>query len=284
MPLVPAPRALSLLFGLLTVLTAPCLGAQQQRDSTPGTKQPDSTAAAATPAALAVSAAVRARHAPVIDGKEDDEVWRDAPAAGDFREFQPTEGKAPRYRTTFKAAYDDRNLYIFIRAYDPHPDSIMRSLSRRDVRGPADQLKIIIDAYHDRRSGYEFAVNPVGVKRDYAVYNDTDEDDSWDGVWDAGTAIDSLGWTAEFRIPFSQLRFANTPTHTFGFGVWRDIERYKERTSWPLYKSSQNTFMSQMGKLEGIEGIGAYHRLEITPYVVGKNVTAGAGVPAEPWR
>ena len=57
--------------------------------------------------------------APVIDGKEDDEVWRDAPAAGDFLEFQPTEGKAPRYRTTFKAAYDDRNLYIFLRAYDP---------------------------------------------------------------------------------------------------------------------------------------------------------------------
>jgi hypothetical protein len=146
----------------MMVFAAPGLGAQQ-RDSTPGAKQPDTTARTATPGALAVATAVRARHAPVIDGKEDDEVWRDAPAAGDFLEFSPTEGKAPRYRTTFKAAYDDRNLYIFIRAYDPHPDSIMRSLSRRDVRGPSDQLKIVIDAYHDRRSGYEFAVNPVGV-------------------------------------------------------------------------------------------------------------------------
>jgi hypothetical protein len=277
------PRLLSFVLCLLVVFAAPSLGAQQ-RDSTPGQKQPDTTARTATPATSGIASAIRARHAPIIDGKEDDEVWRDAPAAGDFLEFQPTEGKAPRYRTTFKAAYDDRNLYIFIRAYDPHPDSIMRSLSRRDVRGPSDQLKIVIDAYHDRRSGYEFAVNPVGVKRDYAVYNDVDEDDSWDGVWDVGTTIDSLGWTAEYRIPFSQLRFANTPTHTFGFGVWRDIERYKERTGWPLYRQSQNTFMSQMGKLEGISGIGAYHRLEITPYVVAKNITAGAGIPVEPWR
>ena len=283
MPPAPVPRLLSLFLCLTFVLAAPSLAAQQ-RDSTPGAKVPDTTARTATPGSLGTATAVRARHAPIIDGKEDDEVWRSAPEAGDFLEFQPTEGKAPRYRTTFKAAYDDRNLYIFIRAYDPHPDSIMRSLSRRDVRGPSDQLKIVIDAYHDRRSGYEFAVNPVGVKRDYAVYNDTDEDDSWDGVWDVGTTIDSLGWTAEYRIPFSQLRFANTPTHTFGFGVWRDIERYKERTGWPLYRQSQNTFMSQMGKLEGISGIGAYHRLEITPYVVAKNITAGAGVPVEPWR
>ena len=283
MPIAPPLRGFSLLLCVMSSLAA-VSGSAQQKDSTPRETQPNAAAKGATPAAVAVSTAVRAQRSPVIDGKEDDEVWRDAPAAGDFFEFQPTEGKAPRYRTTFKAAYDDRNFYVFIRAYDPHPDSIMRALSRRDVRGPSDQLKIVIDSYHDRRSGFEFAVNPVGVKRDYAVYNDNDEDESWDGVWDAGTQIDSLGWTAEFRIPFSQLRFASTPTHTFGFGIWRDIERYKERTSWPLYRSSQNTFMSQMGTIEGIRDIGAFHRLEITPYVVAKTLTAGAGVPEEPWR
>ena len=280
MPLAPAtsfPRALTL---LAMILTAAPAGAQQRDSTNAGSKTPLVSASPET----AIAASVRAARAPVIDGKEDDDVWRDVPATGDFLEFRPTEGKAPRYRTTFKTAYDDRNFYVFVRAYDPHPDSIMRALNRRDVRGPSDQLKIVIDSYHDRRSGFEFAVNPNGVKRDYAVYNDTDEDDSWDGVWDAGTTIDSLGWTAEFRIPFSQLRFANSPTHTFGFGVWRDIERYKERTGWPLYRASQNTFMSQMGRLEGIAGIGAYHRLEITPYIVAKDVNAGAGVPVEPWR
>ncbi len=120
--------------------------------------------------------AIRADQAPVIDGRDDDAIWRSVPATSDFQEFQPTEGKAPRFRTEFKAAYDDRNLYVFVRAYDPHPDSIMKALTRRDIRGPSDQLKIMIDSYHDRRSGFEFAVNPVGVKRDYAMYNDAQED------------------------------------------------------------------------------------------------------------
>ena len=130
--------------------------------------------------------AVRAEQAPVIDGREDDAVWRTIPPTSDFFEFQPTEGKAPRFKTEFKAAYDDRNHYGFVRAYDPHPDSIMTALTRRDERGPSDQLKIMIDSYHDRRSGFEFAVNPVGVKRDYAMYNDAQEDQSWDGIWPCG--------------------------------------------------------------------------------------------------
>ena len=104
--------------------------------------------------------AVRAEHSPRIDGKDDDTVWRLAPVYGDFLEFEPHEGTPARFRTEFKVAYDDRNLYVFVRAYDPHPDSIMHALSRHDIRGPSDQLKIIIDAYHDRRSGFEFAVNP----------------------------------------------------------------------------------------------------------------------------
>lgn len=227
----------------------------------------------AAPDSSARATAVRAIRAPVIDGREDDEVWSHAPATSDFREFQPKEGGPPRFRTEFKAAFDERHLYVFVRAFDARPDSIMRALSRRDVRGPSDQLKLMIDSYFDRRNGFEFAVNPDGVKRDYAMYNDRDEDDSWDAVWDVGTRIDSAGWTAEFRIPFSQLRYANAPRHTFGFAIWRDIERYKERTSWPTYLSTRNGLTSQLGRLEGIEGISAPRRLEVTPYTVAKNVS-----------
>jgi len=236
--------------------------------------------------ALAPAVAVRATQAPLIDGKDDDPVWRTAPATSQFLEFTPNEGKAPRFKTEFRVAYDDRNLYVFVRAFDPHPDSIMTALTRRDVRGPSDQLKVMIDAYHDRRSGFEFAVNPLGVKRDYAMYNDTDEDDSWDGVWDVGTQIDSLGWTAEFRIPFSQLRYANMPEHVFGFAVWRDIERYKERTSWPLYSSKKNATVSQLGTLTGVRDITPFHRLEVTPYTVAKSSTVpvtSAPLGQSPW-
>jgi hypothetical protein len=217
--------------------------------------------------------AVRATVAPVIDGKDDDAVWKSAPGYSEFFEFQPTEGKAPRYRTEFKAAYDDRNLYVFVRAYDPHPDSIMSALTRRDVRGSADQLKVMIDSYHDRRSGFEFAVSPSGVKRDYAMYNDSQEDQTWDGIWDVGTRIDSLGWTAEFAIPFSQLRYNNMKQHTFGFAVWRDIERYKERASWPIYHTNTGGISSQIASLEGIDDIAPFRRLEVVPFVLAKSST-----------
>ena len=219
----------------------------------------------------AEAVALRANTAPVLDGRDDDPIWDTAPAHGDFREFDPREDGDPRFRTEFRVAYDDRALYVFIRAYDPSPDSIRRALSRRDVRGPSDQLKIIIDAYHDRRTGVELAVNPDGVKRDYAVFDDWNEDESWNGVWDVATRVDSLGWTAEFRVPFSQLRYAASARQTFGFGVWRDIERYKERVSWPLYRPSRSGLMSQIGELGGIGDIGSPSHIELTPYVLARN-------------
>src|SRR5438067_6123772 len=219
------------------------------------------------------ASAVRATSPVAIDGRDDDEVWRTAPAITQFREFQPKEDGDPRFPTEAKVAYDDRNIYVFIRAFDPHPDSILKLLARRDVRAATDQLKIMIDSYHDRRSGYEFAVNPAGVKRDYAMYNDSQEDDAWDAVWDAATQVDSLGWTAEFRIPLSQLRYVPRGTNTFGFGIWRDIQRYTERESWPLYRNSQAGISSQLGELTGLERLPSPRRPEIAPYVVTKSVS-----------
>src|SRR5438309_1692987 len=236
------------------------------------------TAPARTPPPTANSVvARRAMRAVVIDGKDDDAVWREAPAITAFREFSPREDGPPRFPTEAKVAYDDHNFYAFIRAFDPHPDSILKILARRDVRAPTDQIKIVIDSYHDRRTGYEFAVNPGGVKRDYAIYNDNNEDDAWDGVWEVATTVDSLGWTAEFRIPLSQLRYAHADTNTFGFAVWRDIQRYTERVSWPVYRQSQSGFASQLGDVTGLVGLPAPRRLEVAPYMVTKNVSVPAG-------
>jgi len=217
--------------------------------------------------------AVRAVPAPVIDGRDADPVWATAPVISEFVEFSPVEGKPPRFRTEARVAYDSRNFYTFIRMYDPEPDRILRLLARRDVRTPSDQIKIILDSYHDRRSGYEFAVNPAGVKRDYAIYNDWNEDETWDAVWEAATTVDSLGWTAEFRIPLSQIRYPKAAAHTFGFAIWRDIERFKERVSWPLYRNNQMSLASQLGEVGGITGLGSPSRLELAPYAVTKNVT-----------
>src|SRR6266581_286140 len=234
------------------------------------------TPLSAPPKASSATTAVaqRATTPPTIDGNDNDAVWRLAPVIKDFRQFQPTEDGAPSLPTEAKVAYDDQNLYVFVRAFDSHPDSIKKLLARRDVRICCDQIKVVIDSYHDRRTGFEFAVNPAGVKRDYAMYgDDQQEDDAWDGVWEVATQIDSLGWTAEFRIPLSQLRYAHLPSNTFGFAIWRDIDRHGgERVGWPVYRPSKRGFVSQLGDLVGLEGLAAPRRLELAPYTVVKNV------------
>ncbi len=214
---------------------------------------------------------------PVLDGKTDDEAWKTAQVIDKFLEYDPKVGVEPRFKTEVRVVHDDKYLYVLGRMYDPAPDSIVSLLSRRDVRTQSEQLKLMIDSYHDRRTGYEFIVNPAGVKRDFYVYNDNNEDPSWDAVWDVATAIDSLGWVAEFRIPFSQLRFPNTPDHTFGFMVVRDVARTAQRISWPLYHRDQQGYISQTGELSGISGLGQPSKLEIAPYVVTKNETRPTG-------
>ncbi|MFL5595346.1 MAG: carbohydrate binding family 9 domain-containing protein, partial [Gemmatimonadaceae bacterium] len=221
--------------------------------------------------------ASRATTAPVLDGKTDDPAWQTAQVIDQFLEYDPKKGVETRFKTEVRVTYDDRNLYVLARMYDPAPDSIVSLLSRRDVRTASEQLKLMIDSYHDRRTGYEFCVNPAGVKRDFYVYNDNNEDQTWDGVWDVATRIDSLGWVAEFRIPFSQLRFNNKDEHTFGFMVVRDVARTSARISWPLYDRDKQGYFSQLGDLGGIRGLSAPRRLELTPYVVTKNETRPSG-------
>jgi hypothetical protein len=220
-------------------------------------------------------AATRADVAPVIDGKDDDAVWRLAPAATAFKMWRPTEGKEPRpgFKTEAKIAYDASNLYVYVRAYDPHPDSIITLLERRDTYTASDMIWIFVDSYRDRRTGYEFGVNAAGVKMDMAIYDDGNEDSAWDAVWDVATRIDSLGWTAEYRLPLSQMRYSSDKSHIFGFLIDRNIYRYSERVSWPLLRQSKPGFVSQFGALEGMDGLESPRRLEAVPYVVTKHAT-----------
>ena len=239
---------------------------------------PESVAATQRPTPPAPSAtaafAVRAAEPPVIDGRDDDAVWATAPAITQFKEFQPTEGKDSRFPTEAKVAYDAANLYVFVRAYDPHPDSIARLLDRRDTWLPCDHIGIMVDSYHDRRTGFEFWVTPTGVKMDQAIFDDN-EDGAWDAVWDVATRIDSLGWTAEFRIPLSQMRYGPEREHTFGLLIVRDIYRYNERTSWPQVSQAKAGLTIQFGDLKGLDDLAAPRRLEVAPYVVTRNQSDG---------
>jgi hypothetical protein len=219
----------------------------------------------------AVVAAVRAPGPVVVDARDAEPFWRMATAVDNFRVFDPVEDGEPSFRTEARFAYDERNLYVLVRAYDPHPDSIMALLSRRDLNTQSDYVQVVVDSYQDRRTAYWFAVNPVGVKMDAYIYNDVEEDMSWDGVWEAQARIDSLGWIAEFRIPLSQLRFPKRAAHSFGIAVARHIGRNKERSAWPLFRRSRFGIASQLGTLEGLAGLSSARRLEVLPYLVQTN-------------
>ena len=251
--------ALPIVAGLATASFAEAQSIRAQQNSARGVSN-----------ATQVSAAMADR-APVIDGKGDDPVWQNAAPITGFRVFDPKEDGDPSFPTEARIAYDAENIYVFARMFDPHPDSIISLLSRRDVKTQSEQVKVMIDSYHDRRTAYEFAVNPAGVKRDYYEYNDAQEDISWDAVWDVATRIDSLGWTAEFRIPLSQIRYPRASEHTFGIMIMRDITRRSERDSWPVYRRSKSGIASQFGEVIGLRGLGSPHRLEAAPYVVIKN-------------
>lgn len=216
---------------------------------------------------------MRTMQAPVIDGRPGDASWSTARVISDFLEYEPQEGAEPRFRTEVRLLYDDKYLYVLGRMYDPAPDSIISLLSRRDVRTESEQLKLVIDSYHDRRTAYQFITNPAGVKRDFYVYNDNVEDPTWDAVWDVETSIDSLGWVAEFRIPFSQIRFSKDAEKTFGLLIVGDVARTRQRISWPLFRRNVQGYVSQAGEIRGIANLPQPRRLEVTPYVVTKNFT-----------
>ena len=204
-----------------------------------------------------------------IDGRISERVWEQAPSINEFVQREPAEGAPPSQRTDARVAFDDKALYVAVRAFDSDPTRIVGMLTRRDQRSPSDWIKVVVDSYYDRRSAYEFAVNPVGVKTDRYYFNDGASDDSWDAVWDVEVVRDSEGWVAEFRIPFSQLRFNNTTGGPVGFAVIREIGRLAEISTWPLLSRNANGFVSQFAEVRGLRMGGSPKKLELLPYSVG---------------
>ncbi len=239
--------------------------------------------AAVTSSAERTLAAVRLRStAPVIDGRLDDAVWRSAPIASGFIQHDPREGTPATHDSEVRVLYDDHAVYVAFRAFDPAPDSIVALRTRRDQGSASDWVHVVIDSYNDRRTAFHFAVNPAGVKMDFYRFDDVEEDIGWDAVWDVATQIDSLGWTAEFRIPLSQLRFSGAPIQDWGINFGRDIARYNEASAWAPLSRNDHGFVSRSGTLEGIADLEPGSRLELLPYSVAR-VTRAPGDPANPF-
>ncbi len=213
-----------------------------------------------------------------LDGELNDAAWNGAPVIDGFVQREPHEGKAPSFRTEARIVYDRSALYVSIRAFDSDPSKIVGILTRRDTDSPSDWVSVVIDSYHDRRTAYEFAVNPAGVKLDKYRFADRNEDVSWDAVWEAKVVKDAEGWRAQFRIPFSQLRFDPKKAETFGLAVTRRIGRLNEVSTWPLLPRGASGYVSSLGELTGLQLQGSQKRLEVVPYAVGQLQTQEAQV------
>ena len=272
MPVRGLPRLVAV-FASLLCLTAP-LPAQ-----TPAT--------ATTPPAGTTIPTLRAerRDGPILlDAKLDEPAWQKAPAGTEFTQSYPKARQTPTQRTEVRVLYDDDALYVGVKMFDAHPDSIAAQLARRDASGIySDWVHVIIDSYYDRRTAFRFTVNPMGVKKDVYVSNDGPEDINWDAVWEVETRVDADGWTAEYRIPFSQLRFGTARgERVWGFQVMRDIARNNERASFAPWVPQEAGFVSRFGNLTGLVDIPSPRRLEVMPYVSSR-LTSAPGDAANPF-
>jgi len=211
--------------------------------------------------------AVRAVNPINVDGLLTESEWQ-RPGVTDFTERDPNEGAKPSQKTEVWVAYDDAALYVAARMYDTSPDSIIRRIGRRDADITADAFYVGIDSYHDRRTGFYFVVSAGGSVADGTCFNDSWDDNSWDGVWDAATTIDSLGWTLEIKIPYSQLRFPQQDEYVWGINFIRQIERSKERYDFVMVPKKESGWVSHFADLTGLRNIHPPRKLELLPYTV----------------
>lgn len=208
---------------------------------------------------------------PVIDGRLDDGAWNAAVPISEFVQKNPTEGQPASERTEARFLYTDSDLYVAVRAFDSDQRGIVGPLLRRDASDVrTDYVGIKLDTYHDRRTAYEFDVNPAGSRRDLFIFDDgARTDDTWNPVYDWAATTDPEGWSAELRIPFSQLRFSKADAMIFGLRVVRYISRRSEESNWPFVSRDQAGEVSRYGELAGLDGIPVPRRIEALPYTAG---------------
>jgi len=214
---------------------------------------------------------------PGIDGRLDDEAWKQGEWSGAYTQQIPTEGAPPSQKTELKILYDDRHVYFAIRAHDD-PAKVHRYPGRRDDF-TGDIVGVCFDSYNSKQTGFEFDLTAGGSKIDLILGNgETEWDTTWDPVWDGKVAHDEKGWTAEFRVPLNQLRFGPQEEQVWGLHAWRWIDRNQEEVQWQLIPRQNTGRMYQLGELHGIRGLPRPRHVELMPFALGRAST-GPSVP-----
>jgi hypothetical protein len=205
-----------------------------------------------------------------IDGKLSETIYQTITPITEFIQRDPDEGKPATERTEVWTFYDDYNFYVTAKLYDSKPDSITKILGRRDNFLASDYFGFAIDTYLDRRNAFFFLVNPAGSIIDGQFFNDSWDDETWDGVWDYAVSLFDSGWCVEIKVPFSQLRFKNLEEQIWGINFYRRLNRNKEEDHFIYVPKKENGFVSHFATLTGIKGIKQKQRIEFLPYAAGK--------------
>jgi hypothetical protein len=214
--------------------------------------------------------AARMEHPVLVDGALDEEVWKTATPVADFTQRDPDQGVPPRQKTEVRVAFDDDAIYVGARMYDTAPDSVIARLARRDNSANSDMFMILLDPLHDKRTGYYFAITAAGVLLDGVLMNDEWDDDSWDGVWQGRAKRDAQGWSAELRIPLSQIRFQAVTPMVWGVNFQRWTTRYNEQDAVVYTPRGGSGYVSRFPELHGLDGLHPGHSVELIPYVTNK--------------
>ncbi len=204
-----------------------------------------------------------------LDGSLSESAWKKAKRISNFTQRELNEGKPTTEKTKVAILYDDKNLYIGVWCFDDEPNKIIAEKMKRDFDyGTDDNFELVIDTYNDKRNGFFFVTNPNGARYDALIQdNGNSRNSAWDGVWNVKTRITNKGWFAEFKIPFSTLKFSTKKNLIWGINFERNIRRKREQVLWQGWSrnySLQN--VSLAGKLTGIKGISEVSIVELKPY------------------
>jgi hypothetical protein len=201
-----------------------------------------------------------------VDGRLDEPAWSDAWSMELAYEVRPGENIEAPVRTVVMLTYDQRNLYVGFRAFDPDLSKIRTHLSDRDHVGGDDWVMVVLDTFNDERRSFNFLVNPYGVQNDFVEVNGGNST-SWDAIWDSDGVIADWGWGVELRIPFSSLRFQRSDRpQVWGFDAVRSYPR-SVRHHIGLFPRDRNSncYLCQAIKIEGFEGVSPGRNIEVVP-------------------
>ncbi|MFN7940224.1 MAG: DUF5916 domain-containing protein [Thermoanaerobaculia bacterium] len=229
----------------------------------------------------------RAAGAIEVDGDLGDPGWKGAVSFDQFLETSPADNIPAKVKTVVWLAYDQRYFYVGIRADDPEPGQIRAPYVDRDqVIGTDDNIAVFLDTRNDHRAALELRVSPRGIQAD-GVYNDSNgaEDFAPDFFYDTAAKITAEGWQAEYRIPFSSLRYPKQDPQSWGILVWRNYPRdYRYAFHSAPIERGSNCLVCHAHEIRGLSGLPDTKHMVIAPYVNGKREGARSGGPETDFR